>query len=62
MPIEEEADESDEIPVPGQVSGVWALGPVPRPPAMLGADYWQHLEKEHGMARSIAVRHMGTER
>ena len=30
--------------------------------AMLGADYWQHLEKEHGMARSIAVRHMGTER
>ena len=30
--------------------------------AMLGADYWQHLEKEHGMARSIAVRHMGSER
>ena len=25
--------------------------------AMLGADYWQHLKKEHGMARSIAVRH-----
>ena len=25
--------------------------------AMLGADYWQHLEKEHGMARSIAVQH-----
>ncbi len=25
--------------------------------ALMGADYWQHLAKEHGMARSIAVRH-----
>ena len=26
--------------------------------AMMGADYWQHLAKEHGMNRSIAVRHV----
>ena len=25
--------------------------------ALMGADYWRHLEKEHGMTRSIAVRH-----
>ena len=25
--------------------------------SMLGADYWQHMAKEHGMNRSIAVRH-----
>ena len=25
--------------------------------ALLGADYWQHLAKEHGMNRSISVRH-----
>ena len=25
-------------------------------PAMTGTDYWQHLKKEYGMARSIAVR------
>ena len=30
--------------------------------AMLSADYWHHLEKEHGRNRSISVRHMGPER
>ena len=25
--------------------------------AMLGADYWQHLAKEHGMSRQISARH-----
>ena len=25
--------------------------------SLVGADYWQHLAKEHGMNRSIAVRH-----
>ena len=25
--------------------------------AMMGADYWQHLEKEHGMNRAISVQH-----
>ena len=28
---------------------------------MMGADYWQHLAKEHGMNRSIAVRHVRTD-
>ena len=23
----------------------------------MGADYWQHLAKEHGMNRSIAIQH-----
>lgn len=27
--------------------------------AMMGADYWQHLAKEHGMSRSTSVRHAG---
>ena len=26
--------------------------------AMLGADYWQHHAKEHGVNRSISVRHI----
>ena len=26
--------------------------------AMMGADYWKHLAKEHGMNRSIAVQHV----
>ena len=26
--------------------------------ALMGADYWQHLTKEHGISRSIAVRHV----
>ena len=30
--------------------------------ALMGADYWQHLAKVHGMNRSIAVRHTGSER
>ena len=25
--------------------------------ALMGSDYWQNLAKEHGMNRSIAVRH-----
>ena len=25
--------------------------------AMLGADYWQHLAKEHGMSRQISAQH-----
>ena len=25
--------------------------------ALMGADYWQHLEKEHGMRRAISVQH-----
>lgn len=25
--------------------------------AMLGADYWQHLAKEHGKQREISARH-----
>ena len=29
--------------------------------AMLGADYWQHLAKEHGRNRSISVRHIRTD-
>ena len=24
---------------------------------LMGADYWQHLEKEHGMRRAISVQH-----
>ena len=27
--------------------------------ALMGADYWQHLAKEHGMHRLIAVDHIG---
>ena len=30
--------------------------------SMLGADYWQHLEKEHGISRSIAVQHVSSRR
>ena len=26
--------------------------------ALMGADYWQHLTREHGISRSIAVRHV----
>ena len=26
--------------------------------ALMGADYWQHLTKEHGISRSIAVQHV----
>ena len=29
--------------------------------AMLGADYWQHLAKEHGIHRSIAIQHVRTD-
>ena len=29
--------------------------------ALMGADYWQHLTKEHGISRSIAVRHARTD-
>ena len=25
---------------------------------LMGADYWRHLEGEHGISRSIAVRHV----
>ena len=28
--------------------------------AMLGADYWQHMAKEHGRNRSVSVRHVRT--
>ena len=29
--------------------------------AMLGADYWQHLAKEHGMHREVSARHVRPE-
>ena len=29
--------------------------------AWMGADYWRHFAREHGISRMIAVRHLGTE-
>ena len=26
--------------------------------SLMGADYWRHLAGEHGISRSIAVRHV----
>ena len=26
--------------------------------SLMGADYWRHLADEHGISRSIAVRHV----